>query len=120
MKTVEVTEPQAIFVVAMREILVARDIEFVIRDIWPDACIVVTRTLEEAFDASPAGRIRAAFVQTDAANFVASTLGRRVAADGGRVVLAGKEKAHGLPEGWKALPFPFFDNDVESLLADVP
>lgn len=119
MDEIEVTEPQPIFVVALHEVLVARDIELVIRDTWPDACIVVAQTLDQASSSSPAGRIKAAFVQMDATSVVASCLGRRVAADGGRVVLAGAEKDQGLPEGWKALPFPFAGNDVQSVLADV-
>ncbi len=109
-------DPPAIIVVVMQEVLVARDIEMIVRDVRPGARVLVAQTLHEAVDALPQGRIEVAFVQVDAAIIAASTLGRRVAADGGRVVLLSEEKGRRLPEGWKTLPYPFASADVASVL----
>ncbi len=116
MQNVEVDKPPAIFLVVMREVLIARDIEMIIRDLRIEAQVVLTRTLDEATAAVPAGRIEAAFVQMDVGDFVSTELSRRVATDGGRTVLVGLEATTVLPDGWSALPFPFSGDDVTSLL----
>ena len=91
MQNVEVDKPPAIFLVVMREVLIARDIEMIIRDLRIEAQVVLACTLDEATAAVPAGRIEAAFVQMDVGDFVSTELSRRVATDGGRTVLVGLE-----------------------------
>jgi hypothetical protein len=117
MLSCETTERPAIIVVVLQELLVARDIEMIVRDARPGARVLVAQTLHEAVDSLPQGRIALAFVQVDAATIAASSLGHRVAADGGRVVVLCEEMTRRLPQGWKALPFPFVSADVASLLA---
>jgi ABC-type amino acid transport substrate-binding protein len=119
MKEVEVRETRALFVVVLPEILVGRDIEMIIRDACPDAQVLVTPNLRDAEKALPEGRIRAVFVQSEAAAILASSFGQRVANDRGLVVLVGQEELPELPEGWKALPFPFAGRDVAKLLSGV-
>jgi hypothetical protein len=116
MQNVEIDTPPAVFVVVMREALIARDIEMIIRDLRTEARVVLARTPDEATAAVPAGRIAAAFVQMDVGDFVSTELSRRVASDGGRTVLVGLEATTALPVGWSALPFPFSGDDVTSLL----
>jgi hypothetical protein len=108
------TEP--VFVVVLRELLVARDIEMIIRSIAAEARVILARTLDEALAATPPGPIKAAFVQAEAEDFAQSSLGRRVATDGGRTVLVGGEPRKTLPAGWAELPFPFAERDVSALL----
>lgn len=119
MKEVVVREPQALFVVVLREVLVGRDIEMIIRDSCPDAHVLVTPNLRDAEVALPEGRIRAVFVQSEAAAILASSVGQRVANDRGLVVLVGQDEIPALPEGWKALPFPFAGHEVADLLHGV-
>ena len=107
---------EPVFVVVLREWLVARDIEMIIRGIATEARVILARTLDEALAAIPPGRIKAAFVQADAHDFARSDLGLRVAKDGGRTVLVGVDPVKGLPEGWAELPFPFAEQDVSALL----
>lgn len=109
--------PEPVFVVVLREFLVARDIEMIIRDIVVEARVILARTLDEALAAMPQGRIKAAFVQVEAQDFAQSELCRRVATDGGRTVLVGTNEATGLPAGWVELPFPFAQSDVSAVLA---
>ena len=119
MQNVEVEKPLGVFVVVVREVLIARDIEMSIRDLWAEAQIVPARTAQDALAAVPAGPIKAAFVEMDVTEFGSTELGRRVAADGGRTVLVGHEATTALPEGWTALPFPFSGEDVTALLTGV-
>lgn len=119
MQTLNANSPQAVVVVILREFLVARDIEMIIRNCWAEARVILARTLDEAAAAVPTGRIKAAFVQMDAEDFAASDLSRRVASDGGQTVLVGLEAAELLPQGWAALPFPFADRHVTDLLTGV-
>jgi hypothetical protein len=119
MKKVELREPRALFVVVLREVLVGRDIEMIIRDSCPDAQVLVTPNLHDAEVSLPAGRIRAVFVQSNAAAILASPVGKRVANDRGMVVLVGQEMTPALPDGWTALPFPFAGDDVARLLGGV-
>jgi hypothetical protein len=109
--------PEPVFVVVLREFLVARDIEMIIRNIVAEARVILARTLDEAVAAMPQGRIKAAFVQVEAGDFAQSELGRRVATDGGRTVLVGVDPGAGVPAGWTALAFPFAESDVSALLA---
>jgi hypothetical protein len=107
-----------IFVVVMDEILVATDIELIIGDLRPDARIVVSRSVERAADDTPDGRIEAAFVQSDAARFLTSTIGQRVVRDGALVILVGREPGEE-SAGISVLPFPFVRDDVAALLGGV-
>lgn len=109
--------PDPLFVVVLREFLVARDIEMIIRGKAAEARIILARTLDEATAAMPHGKIKAAFVQVDPQDFVRSSLGQRVATDGGRTVLVGIEPGSGVPKGWAELPFPFAESDVSALLS---
>ena len=113
----EAMDAPAIIVVVLQEVLVARDIEMIVRDLRPTARVLLAKTLPEAVNGLPKGRIEVAFVQVDAATIAASPFGRRVAADGGRVVVVCEERNRRLPQGWKALPFPFASADVASLLS---
>ena len=117
MQACDIMDPPAIIVVILQETLVARDIEMIVRNARPGVRILVARTLREAWDTLPQGRVEVAFVQVDAETIAASTLARRVAADGGLLVVLSEEKSRKLPLGWKALPFPFATADVASLLA---
>ena len=116
MQTVKECSPPAVVVVVLRDFLVARDIEMIIRDLWTEALVILARTLEDAAAAIPTGRIMAAFVQMDAKAFAASDFSQRVTLDGGRTVLVGLEPEDALPQGWAALPFPFAQGDVSALL----
>jgi hypothetical protein len=109
--------PNPVFVVVVQEILVARDIEMIIRGVVPGALVLLAPGLEMAAESLPPGRIDAAFVQTDPQDLARSALGQRVAADGGRLVLVGIEPDIRAPEGWARLPFPFSESDVSALLA---
>lgn len=117
MHSSEVENLSAIIVIVLSEVLVARDIEMIVRSARPGAQIVLVQTVNEAVNALPPGRIEVAFVQADAAMIAASALGRRIAADGGCVVVLYEEVEEGSPEGWKALPFPFASEHVVSVLA---
>jgi len=119
MLELEVCEPTAIFVVVVKEVLVARDIQMIVQELRPDAHVLLAPTLREAADALPPGRIEVVFAQTDGAAVAKSGLSPRVVADKARVVLVGEEEAPGLPEGWSALPFPFFGESIASLLSGV-
>jgi hypothetical protein len=107
--------PLPVFVLVLDEVLVSADIALIIGDLRPDAHIVVARTLEEA-DETPDGRIEAAFVQSHETGFLASTIGRRVKHDGGRVILVGREPSEASAEV-AVLPFPFVREDVAALVA---
>jgi hypothetical protein len=109
--------PDPVFVVVVREILVARDIEMIIREVVAGASVILAPGLEMAAEALPPGRIEAAFVQTDPQDLSRSALAQRIATDGGRMVLVGIEPDIRLPEGWARLPFPFSESDVAALLA---
>jgi hypothetical protein len=121
MQTVDTVKPPAIFVVVLREVLVAQDIEAILREAVPEAQVILAPTLEEAVaalrDAAEAARVAAAFVQLDPALVSVSELGRRVAADGGRLVLLAPESPDMLPAGWAGLPFPFAEADVTAQLS---
>ena len=120
MQTSDTKAPPAIIVVILQQVLVARDIEMIVRDLRPEARVLLARTLPEAVDALPEGRIEIAFVQLDPAVVAASPLGRRAAADGGRVVVLCEEQGTRLPDGWTALAVPFASDDVASLLTVGP
>jgi hypothetical protein len=77
---------------------------------------VVALALSDAAAALPTGRIDTLFVQTDASTVAGSDLGRRVVFDGGKTVLVGQDEDHVFPPGWTALPFPFCNDHVTSLL----
>ena len=117
MQPVENCSPPKVFVLVLREFLVARDIEMIIRNLWAEALVILARTLDEAVAAMPTGRIMAAFVQMDAQAFAASDFSQRVASDGGQTVLVGLEPEDALPQGWENLPFPFAERDVSDLLS---
>jgi hypothetical protein len=117
MQTLDDNDPQAVFVVILREFLVARDIEMIIRDFCSDARVVLARTLDDAMAALPSGKIRAAFIQMDAKAFSDSEFSQRVASDGGRTVLVGLDVDEAVPKGWATLRFPFVEQDVSALLA---
>jgi hypothetical protein len=106
-----------IYIIILDEVLVARDIEFTIGDVRPDATVVVARTNEDGEAILPLGRVEAAFVQRDAARFLASAIGQRVSGDGGRLVLVGQEPS-AATDGVLVLPYPFAREDVAALLAD--
>jgi hypothetical protein len=117
MPVLETREALAIYVVVMREALIARDIEMIIRDFDPSAYVAVAATLHEVNASLPHGRIMMSFVQMGAADIAVSPLGQRVAADGGRMVLVGIDATDPLPERCSVLRFPFTGQDVETLLA---
>ncbi|MGV8984723.1 MAG: hypothetical protein ACOH2H_00340 [Cypionkella sp.] len=120
MYDIEVTEPRAIFVVLLHEVLVALDIEMIITDILPKAEVLVARRLEDAVLQGCGGRIAAAFVEADITTFAESALGRRVTSDGGKTVLVGREPKPGVPlTGCAVLAYPFTREDVTALLKDV-
>ena len=108
------------FIVSVDEMLVARDIEMSIADLRPDAQIIVARTLAEVAAQLPQeGRVEAAFVQCDAARFLASGAGQRLIADGGRLVLVG-QGVETATAGMQTLPQPFAHADIQGVLADLP
>lgn len=117
MQICDIKAHPAIVVVIQQEVLIGNDIETIVRDVWPEARVVLAKNLQAAVDNLPPGRIEVALVQVEPATIAASTLGRRVAADGGRVVVLCEEKGGRLPEGWKALPYPFASTDLATLLA---
>jgi hypothetical protein len=105
----------AVFVLVLREYLVARDIEMIIRGLWADALVMIAGTLDEAMANLPDGKIVAAFVQEEAAAVADSDLDRKVSEDGGQTVLVGLEPGEMLPRGWAKLSFPFVEKDVQDL-----
>lgn len=107
-----------VFVVIVDEVLVAQDIEMIMRDIAPNAAVVVARSLSEAVERAPAYPITAAFVQGDLAGFRGSAMGARMSDDGGAIVLVGHELG-GAPDGVAVLPFPFTRGDVAALIGSV-
>lgn len=107
--------PPCVFIVILDEVLVAKDIAMIIDDLRPGSRVVIARTLAEAADTAPDGRIEAAFVQRDVQHFADSAIGRRVARDGARVVLVGHEPSAAV-DGVSVLPFPFAAETVASLL----
>lgn len=121
MQTVETETPAAIIVVVLREVLVAQDIEAILRDAMPQARVILATTLDEAiaalFEMPSAARVAAAFVQLDPAEVAKSDLGKRVAADGGRMVLLAPETPETLPLGWSGMAFPFAETDVVAQLS---
>ena len=119
MQICDIKAHPAIVVVIQQEVLVGNDIEVIVRDVLPKARIVLAKTLHDALDNLPEGRIEVALVQVDPAKVAASTLGQRVAADGGRVVVLCAEESGRLPQGWKALPYPFASADLANLLSDL-
>lgn len=114
----DIKEPPAIIVVVLKEVLVARDIEMIVRDCRPSSKVLLAQSLRDAVSALPSGRVELAIVQQDAATIAASTLGQRVAADGGKVVVISEDEGRRLPDGWTALLLPFASDDVASLLCD--
>lgn len=120
MQICDIKAHPAIVVVIQQEVLIGHDIETIVRDVWPEARVVLAKTLHDAVDNLPQGRIEVALVQVEPATIAASTLGRRVAADGGRVVVLCEEMAGPLPQGWKALPYPFASADLAKLLVGLP
>lgn len=119
MKTSEITNAAPLIAIVLPEVLIARDIAMVARSVRPSAQIFLARTLSEAAALLPEGVIEVAFIQSDAATIAASCLGQRLATDGGKVVVLCEETDSNLPQGWKALPFPFVSDDVVSLMADL-
>jgi hypothetical protein len=117
MQTCDDNDPQALFVVILREFLVARDIEMIIRSFCSEARVILARTLDDAMAALPSGRIRAAFIQMDPKIFSETEFSQRVASDGGRTVLVGLDVDEAVPTGWATLRFPFAEHDVSALLA---
>lgn len=117
MQNVEIREPLPIFVVVVPQVLIGRDIEMMIRDLRPDARVILAFSLPEAAAALPVGRIDTLFVQMNADIVAASDLGKRVEADGGKTVLVGVDADVAVPHGWSALPFPFANDHLTSLLA---
>ncbi|MES2913530.1 MAG: hypothetical protein V4753_00310 [Pseudomonadota bacterium] len=120
MQAKRIKDPTAIIVIILKEVLVARDIEMTVRESRPEASVFVARTLHEAVDALPLGRIEVAFVQSDPRTIATSPLGRRIAAEGGRVVVLSEDIRGALPVGWAALPFPFSSKAVAELLSAGP
>ncbi len=118
MQTSETMEAPAIIVVVLQEILVAHDIRMILREARPDARVLLAQSLCDAERALPAGRIEMAIVQMDPATIAGSSLGRRVVADGGKVVVVSADQRERLPDGWIDLPIPFASADVASLLSD--
>jgi hypothetical protein len=70
---------EAIFVIVLREMVIARDIEMIIGDIRPEVTVVVVRSLDEAEAHADAGRIEGIFVQAEPEAYVGSYLARRIA-----------------------------------------
>lgn len=113
-----ISDPTAIIVVILPEVLVARDIEMIVRERRPKAHVLVARSLGEAMESMPSGRIEVAFIQLDPRIVANSPLGHRISAEGGRVVLLSEDLRQGLPDGWTSLPYPFASEDVAALLTD--
>lgn len=107
-----------VFVIVLPEILVAQDLEIMIRDILPDAAVVVARTLDETAAILPPGRIVAAVVQQAPARAAATDMGERLRADGGRFVMLDPDPSDQLPQGWASMPLPFVEEDVAALIKD--
>ncbi len=120
MDNAEVTVAKPIFVLVIREVLVAQDIAMVIRDLQPDAEIVMARTLDDAARGIPEGRVVSAFVQMRPAAFQQSLLAQRAMADGAKIMLVDQDDAAlaALPCA-KVLRFPFTRDDVANLLLDI-
>lgn len=110
------TQAPSIFIVILDAVLVARDVEMTIYALRPDARVVVARTTAEAEAFLGEGPIEAAIVQSDAPAFMGSSLRRRLAADGGLVVLVGHD-SHTVGDGVALLPLPFTQEDVEIVVA---
>jgi hypothetical protein len=105
------------YIVVLDEVLVARDIELMIRDLRPDAVVIVAQSLEAAAADLPDAPIKAAFLQGDAQRIHASVVGQRLLRDGVRTVMVGREVDEAA-EGVSVLPFPFSQADVAALLAE--
>jgi len=116
MHSAEDHHPHTLVVMVLREVLVALDIEMTIRKICAGVQIILANSADEAAILYPEGRISAVFVQMNAADYGASPLSRRVTADGGKAVLVGYEPVVPLPQDWRALPFPFAEQDLSALL----
>lgn len=120
MENSEVTFSKAIFVLVIREVLVAQDIAMVIRDMEPNAEIVMARTLDDAERAMPDGRVVLAFVQARPAAFQASMLAQRAIGDGAKITLVDQDEAAVAP--WpcaRVLRFPFTRDDVANHIENV-
>ena len=118
MQATVVTDPTAVIVVILQEVLIALDIEMIVRESRPNAQVLVARTLGEALEILPSGRIEVAFVQLDPRTVADSALGHRIAAECGRVVVLSEDPGPRLPAGWTSLPYPFASKDVEALLTE--
>lgn len=111
-------EKPEIFVLVVREVLVAQDIAMMMRNLRPDAHIVIARSLVEAAETLPEGRVLAAFVQETVSAYTLSALAIRVATDGGRTVLVDAENALTAQTGnYAILAFPFMEEHVVALLS---
>lgn len=111
-------EKPEIFVLVVREVLVAQDIAMMMRNLRPDAHIVIARSLVEAAETLPEGRVIAAFVQETVSAYTMSALAIRVATDRGRAVLVDEENAStAQPGDYAILAFPFMEEHVLALLS---
>jgi hypothetical protein len=108
--------PPPLYIVVMEEVLVARDIEMMIRDLRPDATVIVAQSLGAVEAELPDTNITAAFLQADPPRILVSAVGQRLLRDGGQTILVGHEPGEAA-EGALVLPFPFARGDVVALLA---
>ena len=108
--------PKPKFLILLTEAVVALDIEYIIRDLLPDASVFVARTPEEGGTHLAEGPVAVAFVQQDLVERLLSAIGRSLAAVAARVVFVGAENS-GIEESVATLPFPFSREDVEALLS---
>jgi hypothetical protein len=106
-----------LFIVVLDEVLVARDIELIIRDTHADTKVIVARSLDALKDL-PDGQIGAAFVQAEADQVAKSEIYKRVQGDGGRIILVGHDSDQGADD-FLVLPLPFVQANVAALLAKI-
>ena len=108
-----------VYLVVMKETVVAQDIAGAIADARPGARIVIVASPAEARSAlAGVDRLAAAFVSAAPQTFLGSSLAKAIAQRGGQVVLMGDEaEEQGGGPGWSVLHRPF---TTKAVLAQLP
>lgn len=107
-----------VYLVMMREVLIAQDLSLTITEFDPSARVITAADMDQALSLiAPTTSLAIAFAEVQPAPFAAHALARAIAERRGRVVLLGEQaEAVGPTQDWDVLRKPFVTDHVLSLL----
>ena len=118
--TGEGSKGAGVYLIVLREVLIANDITMVIHDAVPGVRVIAVMDLDDAAkQVMPDDHVSVAFLAVDPAIAMQSALVQELAGQGTRIVIVGHDEHPALTRamGWSVLVYPFNGDDVQHHLA---